>query len=140
LIVRGFNEENPNLDTYDFDLSEHVIFMADWMHGSAEDHMPGMVKRSSLSQSILINGHGRFFNVSQHLQMTTDFSIEFLTILKSFLVFLEDLSSIFEMFDLENHKHDISRPNPSLPRRLRLSLPLQDHQLWPQCLPFPLAS
>lgn len=38
--------------------------MADWMHQNAEDVMPGLIKRSSLSQSILVNGHGRYFNVS----------------------------------------------------------------------------
>jgi hypothetical protein len=63
LIVRGIKKNNPNAETYDFDLSEHVIFMADWMHASAEEYMPGQTKRSALSQSILINGHGQFYNV-----------------------------------------------------------------------------
>lgn len=74
LVVRGLKENNPNAWTYDYDLSEHVIFMADWMHGSAEDHMPGLVRRSSLSQSILINGHGRFFDVSSFLKSFVVFS------------------------------------------------------------------
>lgn len=63
LIVRGLEEENPNAHTYDFDLPEFTILMNDWMHQSADDHMPGYEKRSLLSQSVLINGHGRFFNV-----------------------------------------------------------------------------
>lgn len=63
LIVRGLDKENPNRKTYDFDLPEHTIMMADWMHGNADAYMPGLIKRSVLSQSILINGHGRFYNV-----------------------------------------------------------------------------
>jgi FtsP/CotA-like multicopper oxidase with cupredoxin domain len=64
LIVRGNEKENPNAWTYDHDLPEHVMVMADWMHSNAEDHMPGLVKRSSLSHSILINGRGQYYNVS----------------------------------------------------------------------------
>lgn len=64
LIVRGIESHNPNAKTYDFDLSEHTILMADWMNQNAEDAMPGFSKRSSLTQSILVNGHGRYFNVS----------------------------------------------------------------------------
>lgn len=64
LIVRGVDKNNPNRHTYDHDLPEHTIFMADWMHANAADFEPGLVRRSTLSQSILINGHGRFRNVS----------------------------------------------------------------------------
>lgn len=64
LIVRGVEGKNPNSKMYDYDLPEHTILMADWMHENAEDHIPGLTTRSSLSQSILVNGHGRFFNVS----------------------------------------------------------------------------
>jgi FtsP/CotA-like multicopper oxidase with cupredoxin domain len=64
LIVRGLEEENPNKWTYDYDLPEYTILMNDWMHQSADDHMPGFAKRSLLSQSVLVNGHGRFFNVT----------------------------------------------------------------------------
>lgn len=63
LIVRGIESKSPNAKLYDHDLPEHTILMADWMHKSAEDAMPGLAKRSSLSQSVLVNGHGRYFNV-----------------------------------------------------------------------------
>jgi FtsP/CotA-like multicopper oxidase with cupredoxin domain len=63
LVVRGFKDENPNAWTYDYDLPDYTIIMNDWMHQSADDHMPGYEKRSLLSQSVLINGHGRFYNV-----------------------------------------------------------------------------
>lgn len=66
LIVRGLDKDNPNRETYDFDLPEHTIMMADWMHGNADEQMPGLSRRSDLSQSILINGHGRFFNVGKY--------------------------------------------------------------------------
>lgn len=64
LIVRGIKKNNPNDKMYDHDMKEHTIVMADWMQNNAEDSMPGSAKRSSLSQSVLVNGHGRFFNVS----------------------------------------------------------------------------
>lgn len=63
LIVRGL-EENQNMKLYDCDLPEHTMLVADWMHQNANSYMPGKVRRSSLSESILINGHGQFFNVS----------------------------------------------------------------------------
>ncbi|CRL07208.1 CLUMA_CG020191, isoform A [Clunio marinus] len=53
LIVRSVNSDNPNIQTYDYDLSEHTILMADWMHALSEDHMPGLTRRSSLSQIFL---------------------------------------------------------------------------------------
>lgn len=64
LVVRGVKKSNPNRALYDHDMKEHTIVMADWMQQNAEDSMPGFAKRSSLSQSVLVNGHGRFFNVS----------------------------------------------------------------------------
>ena len=64
LVVRGFDDDNPNLKAYDHDLPDHTILMADWMHESAEDSMPGFSRRSTLSQSILVNGHGRYYDVS----------------------------------------------------------------------------
>lgn len=48
---------------YGFDLPEHVILASDWMHQMAAGHSPGMIRRSSLSESMLINGRGRYFNV-----------------------------------------------------------------------------
>jgi FtsP/CotA-like multicopper oxidase with cupredoxin domain len=63
LVVRGIEEHNPTRRLYDHDLPEHTMLMADWMHSNAENYMPGLAKRSALSQSILINGHGRFYNV-----------------------------------------------------------------------------
>lgn len=65
LIVRAPNDHNPNKHVYDYDLSEHLIIASDWMHHLAEEDFPGVISRSVLTQSILINGHGRFFNVSK---------------------------------------------------------------------------
>lgn len=64
LIVREPTIHSLGRHFYDFDLPEHVILAADWMHEMAENHFPGMIKRSLLSQSMLVNGRGRFFNVS----------------------------------------------------------------------------
>ncbi|XP_070495178.1 uncharacterized protein [Chironomus tepperi] len=62
LVVRAPDNTNPNRHLYDYDLPEHIIIASDWMHHLAEDDFPGIVSRSQLTQSILINGHGRFFN------------------------------------------------------------------------------
>lgn len=64
LIVREPQEHNFNRKFYDFDLPEHLILTSDWMHSMAENHFPGMTRRSALSESMLINGRGRFFNVN----------------------------------------------------------------------------
>lgn len=64
LIVRQPIEKVANRQFYDFDLPEHLILASDWMHQMAENHLPGMIRRSSLSESMLVNGRGRYFNVS----------------------------------------------------------------------------
>lgn len=64
LVVRAPNDHNPNAKYYDYDLPEHMMIVADWMHHLAEEDFPGVISRSVLTESILINGHGRYFNVS----------------------------------------------------------------------------
>lgn len=63
LIVRQPIENVHNRHLYDFDLPEHLILTSDWMHQMSDNHLPGMTRRSSLSESMLINGRGRYFNV-----------------------------------------------------------------------------
>lgn len=63
LIVRQPIEKVQNSQYYDFDLPEHLILASDWMHSMAENHLPGMARRSALSSSMLVNGRGRFLNV-----------------------------------------------------------------------------
>jgi FtsP/CotA-like multicopper oxidase with cupredoxin domain len=63
LIVRAPHEHNPNKKLYDFDLPDHLIIATDWMHHLAEEDFPGVISRSVLTESILINGHGRYYNV-----------------------------------------------------------------------------
>lgn len=63
LIVREPIDEIMNQESYDFDKPEHLILASDWMHSMAENHFPGMARRSALSASMLINGRGRFLNV-----------------------------------------------------------------------------
>jgi FtsP/CotA-like multicopper oxidase with cupredoxin domain len=62
LIVRS-HEHNRNKKLYDFDMPSHLIIVTDWMHHLAEEDFPGMISRSVLTESILINGHGRYYNV-----------------------------------------------------------------------------
>ena len=64
LVVREPKKEDKNKKFYDYDLAEHVIVASDWMHDYAEMFTPGLSSRLSLYQSLLINGHGRFYDVS----------------------------------------------------------------------------
>lgn len=66
LIVRAPPSTLSNRHLYDFDLPEHLIIASDWMHHLAEEDFPGMISRSLLTESMLINGHGRYFNVGQY--------------------------------------------------------------------------
>lgn len=63
LIVRAPKAKNPNAHLYDYDKSEHLIILADWMHHLAEEDFPGKVSRSVLTESILTNGHAQYYNV-----------------------------------------------------------------------------
>jgi FtsP/CotA-like multicopper oxidase with cupredoxin domain len=65
LVVRAPRNTIPNRDLYDFDLPEHLIIISDWMHHMADQDFPGVIRRSNLTESVLINGHGRYFNVSK---------------------------------------------------------------------------
>jgi hypothetical protein len=56
--------DNQRLELYDEDLPQHVILLSDWQHQMADNSLPGMSRRSSLTESILVNGRGRFSNVS----------------------------------------------------------------------------
>ncbi|BFG02114.1 laccase [Drosophila madeirensis] len=49
LIVRQPAKLNPHAHLYDFDLTEHVIMVQDWVHNFVE----------SVAENILINGRGR---------------------------------------------------------------------------------
>ncbi|XP_017091486.2 uncharacterized protein Mco4 [Drosophila bipectinata] len=49
LVVRMPTRLNPHAHLYDFDLSEHVIMIQDWVHNFVE----------SVAENILINGRGR---------------------------------------------------------------------------------
>lgn len=62
LIVREPAANDPNRDTYDYDLSEHVILMHDWLHITTEDkfvfrhHSGG----DDFPKSALVNGRGAY--------------------------------------------------------------------------------
>jgi FtsP/CotA-like multicopper oxidase with cupredoxin domain len=64
LIVREYKNDNPNLKLYDFDLPQHLIMTADWMHEFSDNFLPGAAKRSALTDSMLINGRGRYLKVN----------------------------------------------------------------------------
>jgi len=49
LVVRMPPKLNPHAHLYDFDMSEHVIMIQDWVHNFVE----------SVAENILINGRGR---------------------------------------------------------------------------------
>lgn len=62
IIVRQPPELDPHHHLYDFDLSNHVLALNDWMHEQLVEHFPGK-RLSDVGQtpdSILINGKGRY--------------------------------------------------------------------------------
>lgn len=63
--MRESDEYLKERKIYNFDHSEHLIIASDWMHHLAEEDLPGQIARSLLTQSMLINGRGRFYNVSR---------------------------------------------------------------------------
>ena len=62
MIVR--DSKDLNEQSYDFDLPEHNMYIADWTHRMAEEHMPGLPSRPLQVDALLINGRGRSIDVS----------------------------------------------------------------------------
>lgn len=62
LIVREPTIDNEIVKSYDYDLPQHTLIATDWMHAFSDNFLPGIVKRSTLIESMLINGRGRFMN------------------------------------------------------------------------------
>ncbi|KAG7209471.1 hypothetical protein KM043_015558 [Ampulex compressa] len=78
LIVRQPEIYDPNNKLYNYDLSEHVILINDWMHEASTERFPGRSSGPGVMgqhpDAILINGRGRhtFPNGTQtrsHLQV-----------------------------------------------------------------------
>uniref|UniRef100_A0A336LRE1 CSON012189 protein n=1 Tax=Culicoides sonorensis TaxID=179676 RepID=A0A336LRE1_CULSO len=67
LIIRGVRNEDPNSHLYEYDLSEHTIFLNDWIHSYAEMFVPGLPSTTLLPASILINGRSRFDNKNTNI-------------------------------------------------------------------------
>lgn len=63
LTVRQPRENEPLNKLYDYDLPEHHIFIADWMHPLAEQLYPGLPSSRIKPDSVLINGRGVYTNV-----------------------------------------------------------------------------
>ncbi|XP_032673769.1 laccase-4-like [Odontomachus brunneus] len=62
LVVRKPPEEDYHSHLYDYDLSNHVIIINDWMHNQAINYFPGrrFSNIGQLPDTILINGKGQF--------------------------------------------------------------------------------
>lgn len=60
LIIRAARNEEPQSNLYDYDLSEHTIFLNDWLHSYAEMFVPGLPNTLLLPKSVLINGRARY--------------------------------------------------------------------------------
>ena len=60
LIIRQKAEDEPNSNRFDFDLSEHVVFLSDWLNDTIISKFvtSNFVSRSQRIDSILINGKG----------------------------------------------------------------------------------
>lgn len=61
LIIREPIETEPNTDLYDFDLSNHIIVINDWMNEESTERYPGRETgvTGQSANSLLINGKGR---------------------------------------------------------------------------------
>ncbi|KAF5301113.1 hypothetical protein FQR65_LT08943 [Abscondita terminalis] len=66
IIVRQSNVNNPRYTMYDFDLTEHAIFIQDWNHEYMNEKFPGrrFTRATNLPTNLLINGKGKFFDVT----------------------------------------------------------------------------
>ncbi|XP_015521800.2 laccase-2 [Neodiprion lecontei] len=65
LTIREPRSEEPwPKDLYEFDLPVHTIFLADWMHETAEMFFPGLPNREPgiAPTTILVNGFGWYLN------------------------------------------------------------------------------
>lgn len=62
VVVRQPPSRDPNSHLYDFDLTTHVMLLADWMHEDAAERYPGRlaVNTGQDPESMLINGKGQF--------------------------------------------------------------------------------
>lgn len=62
VVVRQPPSRDPNSHLYDFDLTTHVMLLADWLHEDAAERYPGRlaVNTGQDPESMLINGKGQF--------------------------------------------------------------------------------
>jgi FtsP/CotA-like multicopper oxidase with cupredoxin domain len=62
LVIREPQTEDPNAELYQFDLSEHVLLVSDWLHTYVENFVPGQPSVVMVIESMLLNGRGRYFD------------------------------------------------------------------------------
>lgn len=62
LTVR--DQHDPNAELYDYDLSEHSVLLSDWNNYLAESKLFNLKLNPAHPESILINGHGSFYDKS----------------------------------------------------------------------------
>lgn len=67
LIVRQPKSKTPNVNLYEFDLSEHTIFIQDWIHITAMNNFNSFHHSigDNKPTNILINGKGKFINAEE---------------------------------------------------------------------------
>jgi FtsP/CotA-like multicopper oxidase with cupredoxin domain len=70
IVVRS-TDDNDHL--YDYDPPSNILVVSDWMHQYSEQYFPGLTSKLSLFKSILINGRGRFMNVSIKIKLINKF-------------------------------------------------------------------
>ncbi|KAF5271888.1 hypothetical protein FQA39_LY18812 [Lamprigera yunnana] len=68
IIVREQKSNDPHRLLYDYDLSEHVIFLQDWAHEYVQEKFPGRNagKIHQIPDNILINGRGKYKHPSNN--------------------------------------------------------------------------
>lgn len=66
LIVHQYENKDPHVDRYDYDLQEHVITVNDWINGTSIEKFAGHHHNDgdNKPRSILINGKGVLVNIT----------------------------------------------------------------------------
>lgn len=68
MIVRQYDIKNSLLNLYDFDLSEHIMSVNDWINNTAITKFANHIHADGNNKpdSLLINGRGSYFKFTTH--------------------------------------------------------------------------
>lgn len=62
MVVRDTKGNDPLEPLYDYDLEQHQVMITDWSNYLGEDFLPSKRSQPLKVDSVLINGHGSYYN------------------------------------------------------------------------------